>query len=102
MADAVAWADIEQTVREAAGDQLETLEFCEDYRNPKQVAAGHKRLLFRFALRSHADTLTNQQADEIRDRIVAACQTASRRQTAHLTTLAAARSADDALLSLAT
>jgi phenylalanyl-tRNA synthetase beta subunit len=31
-------------------------------------------LLFRFALRSHADTMTNQQADEIRDRIVAACQ----------------------------
>ncbi|HEX4146095.1 MAG TPA: phenylalanine--tRNA ligase subunit beta [Pirellulales bacterium] len=75
MSDTVAWADVEQTVRQAAGDHLETLEFCEDYRNPKQVAAGHKRLLFRFALRSHADTLTNQQADEIRDRIVAACQT---------------------------
>jgi phenylalanyl-tRNA synthetase beta chain len=74
MADTVAWADVEQTVRQAAGDYLETLEFAEDYRNPKQVAAGHKRLLFRFALRSHADTLTNQQADEIRDRIVAACQ----------------------------
>jgi phenylalanyl-tRNA synthetase beta chain len=74
MADTVAWADIEQTVREAAGDHLESLEFCEDYRDSKQVAAGHKRLLFRFALRSHADTMTNQQADEIRDRIVAACQ----------------------------
>ncbi len=74
MPDSVAWADIELAVREAAGEQLETLEFVEDYRNPKQVAAGHKRLLFRFTLRSHADTLTNQQADEIRDRIVAACQ----------------------------
>ena len=61
MTDTVAWADVERTVRHAAGDSLETLEFVEDYRNPKQVAAGHKRLLFRFALRSHADTLTNQR-----------------------------------------
>ena len=74
MPDTVAWADVEKTVRQSAGDPLETLEFVEDYRNPKQVAAGHKRLLFRFALRSHADTLTNHEADEIRDRIVAACQ----------------------------
>jgi phenylalanyl-tRNA synthetase beta chain len=74
MPDAVAWADIEGTVREAAAAQLETLEFVEDYRNPKQVPAGHKRLLFRFTLRSHEDTLTNEQADATRDRIVAACQ----------------------------
>ncbi|HEY1786415.1 MAG TPA: phenylalanine--tRNA ligase subunit beta, partial [Pirellulales bacterium] len=74
MPDAVAWADVEQTVRGAAGDHLETLEFVEDYRDRKQVPAGHKRLLFRFALRSHVDTMTNQQADEIRERIVAACQ----------------------------
>ncbi|HTU24173.1 MAG TPA: phenylalanine--tRNA ligase subunit beta, partial [Pirellulales bacterium] len=73
---AIAWADVEHTVRHAAGEHLETLDFIEDYRNPKQVAAGQKRLLFRFALRSHADTLTNAQADEIRDRVVAACQQA--------------------------
>jgi phenylalanyl-tRNA synthetase beta chain len=69
----VAWADIERTVRQAAGEQLESLEFREDYRNPKQVPAGHKRLLFSFALRSHQGTLTNDQADQIRDRIVLSC-----------------------------
>jgi len=73
VAETVAWADIERSVREAAGSQLESLEFREDYRNPKQVPAGHKRLLFSFALRSHQATLTNEEADQIRDRIVQAC-----------------------------
>ena len=73
VAETVAWADIERSVREAAGEQLESLEFREDYRNRKQVPAGHKRLLFSFALRSHQATLTNEQADQIRDRIVLIC-----------------------------
>ncbi len=74
LVETVPWADVERTVRSAAGPQLEALEFREDYRNRKQVPAGMKRLFFSFALRSHDATLTGEAADEIRNRIVAACQ----------------------------
>ena len=43
---------------------------------PRPRAAGRdkKSLLFSIALRSAEGTLTSQQADEVRDRIVAACR----------------------------
>ena len=51
----------------------ESLEFRDDYRDRKHVPAGKKRLFFSFTLRSSDATLTNEQADRVRDRIVAAC-----------------------------
>jgi phenylalanyl-tRNA synthetase beta chain len=74
VAESVAWAEIERTVRELAADPLETLEFREDYRDRKHVPAGSKRLLFSFTLRSRESTLTNEEADQIRERIVSACR----------------------------
>lgn len=74
LAEAVSWAEIERTVSASAGGKLESLEFREDYRNRQQVPPGQKRLLFSFALRSHESTLTGDEADAIRDRIVQACQ----------------------------
>ncbi len=73
LAETIAWAQIERTVRQSAGENLESLEFREDYRNRKQVPAGKKRLLFSITLRSRQATLTSEEADQVRDRIVLAC-----------------------------
>jgi phenylalanyl-tRNA synthetase beta chain len=69
--EAIRWADVEQTVRESGGPLVESLEFQEEYRDSKRLGPGKKSLLFSLALRSHSDTLTNESADEVRDRIVA-------------------------------
>jgi len=55
---------------------LEAVTFRDDsYRDPKGLGAEKKKsVLFTISLRSAEGTLTNQQADEVRDRIVAACR----------------------------
>ena len=91
---AVAWAEIEQTVRQAAGDHLETLEFRDDYRDKDRVPPGHKRLLFRFCAslaRRHADQSRgrrNPRSDRRRLPYASLCQ------AAHLTRACAARTYD--------
>jgi len=72
--EAVRWADIAATVRADGGPCFESLEYRDTYRDPERLGGGKKSLLFTIALRSAEGTLTNQQADEVRDRIVAACR----------------------------
>lgn len=72
--ETVRWAQIADTVRQNGGADLEDLEYRDTYRNPERLGAGKKSLLFTIALRSKEGTLTNQQADDVRDRIVAACR----------------------------
>ncbi len=67
------WAQLERTIRDAAGPLLETLQFQEVYRDSKKDGAGKKRLLFSITLRSPARTMTNEEADVIRDQVVTAC-----------------------------
>lgn len=69
----VRWSDVAATVRSAAGAVLEQLAFKDIYRNDELTRHGEKRLLFSVTLRDPHATLTSAQADEIRDRIVAAC-----------------------------
>ncbi len=69
----VAWAELEDTIRQAAGPLLENLRFQEVYRDTKKDGMGKKRLLFSITLRSAERTLTNEQADKVRDQVVAAC-----------------------------
>jgi phenylalanyl-tRNA synthetase beta chain len=73
--ESVRWADVAATVREHSKQNLEGLVFQDDsYRDPKGLGGEHKKsLLFTMALRSPDGTLTNQQADAIRDQVVAAC-----------------------------
>ena len=53
---------------------LEAVEFRETYRDPQQKdGQGKKRLIFSIVLRSPERTLTNEEADEIREQIVSAC-----------------------------
>ena len=71
--ESVRWADLEATVRDAAGDLLESLAFREIYRDPKKDGAGKKRMFFTMTFRSPTRTLTGEEVDTLRDAVVAAC-----------------------------
>ena len=65
-------ADVERIVRKCGGELLESIAFQETYRDAQRLGAGKKSLLFSIQLRSAEGTLTNEQADAVRDRIVVA------------------------------
>ena len=70
--EAIAWSQVEAIVEGEGGDLLESVTFQDDsYRDVKQLGEGKKSLLFSIQLRSTSDTLTNEQADAVRDTIVA-------------------------------
>jgi phenylalanyl-tRNA synthetase beta chain len=71
--EAVRWADLAATVRQHGGPCFESLEYRDTYRDPERLG-DKKSLLLSIALRWPEGTLTSQQADEVRDRIVAACR----------------------------
>jgi phenylalanyl-tRNA synthetase beta chain len=72
--EAVRWSDLAATVQAAAGPLVESVRYQETYRDPQQKdGAGKKRLLFSFALRASDRTLTGDEADQVRDAVVAAC-----------------------------
>ncbi len=72
--DAVTWAEVAVTVREAGGSLLEALEYRDTYRDAERIGAGRKSLLFSITLRDPDGTLTSEQADAARMRIVLACR----------------------------
>jgi phenylalanyl-tRNA synthetase beta chain len=74
VAETVRWADVAATVRQHAGECFESLEYRDTYRDPERLGGGRKSLLLTITLRGAEGTLTGQQADEVRDRVVAACR----------------------------
>jgi phenylalanyl-tRNA synthetase beta chain len=74
VAESVRWADIAETVRANGGPICEGLEYRDTYRDAQRLGQGKKSLLLTLLLRSKEGTLTNQQADELREKIVSACQ----------------------------
>jgi len=72
--EAVRWARIAATVRRNGGPELESVEYRDTYRDANRLGEGKKSFLFTIGLRWREGTLTSQQADGIRDRIVAACR----------------------------
>ena len=70
--EAVRWSAVEETARVAGGELVEAISYEETYRDEKRLGAGKKSLLFGVQLRSANGTLTNEEADAVRDRIVAA------------------------------
>jgi phenylalanyl-tRNA synthetase beta chain len=72
--EAVRWADVERIVRSTGGEPLESVEYQDTYRNPERIGAGKKSVVFSLQLRSATGTLTNEEADAVRDRIVAALE----------------------------
>ena len=72
----VRWSDVALTVDRAATTFLEALRFKDVYRDSERLGQGKKSFLFTLVLRSHEGTLTNDEADRIRARVVDACQAA--------------------------
>jgi len=70
----IRWADVAATVRANCGEFLEELQYRDTYHDPERLGAGKKSLLMTVALRSKEGTMTNQQADAVREKIVAACR----------------------------
>jgi phenylalanyl-tRNA synthetase beta chain len=68
----VRWGSVSAVVRATAGSTLEELDYQETYRSD-QLGKGKKSFLFRITLRSAEATLTNEEADRLRDQIVAGC-----------------------------
>jgi phenylalanyl-tRNA synthetase beta chain len=73
VAEAVRWSSLAETVQQSVGECLESMSYQETYRDPKKDGDGKKRLLFSITLRSRQRTLTNEEADQIRQQVVAAC-----------------------------
>jgi len=76
VAESVRWSALADTVRQSAGPDLEEIRYLETYRDPKRLGPDRKSLVLRVVLRKADDTLTGEEADAIRDAIVAACQQA--------------------------
>lgn len=74
--EGLTWAELSRTIRESAGENLESLDYRETYRDPQRDGAGRKRLLFSITLRSGERTLTSEEADEIRQLVEKACEKA--------------------------
>ena len=66
-------AELVTAIREAAGDVLRRVEVFDEYRG-EQVGAGRRSLAFRVAFGSSERTLTDDEASEVRSRIVAALE----------------------------
>lgn len=74
--EAIRWADLAGTVRTAAGEMLEKLDYLSTYRDEQKDGPGAKRLHFSLTLRSKERTMTSEEADQIRDDVVAAAMKA--------------------------
>jgi phenylalanyl-tRNA synthetase beta chain len=74
VAESIDWARVADTVRSAARPYAEALLFRDVYRDAERLGQGKKSLLMTLTLRSDEATLTNEQADQVRDRVVAACR----------------------------
>jgi phenylalanyl-tRNA synthetase beta chain len=68
--EGVTWAEVERIVRNGCGDLLDGLTFQEEYRSADKLGPGRKSLLFSIQLRSASATLTNEQADQVRETVV--------------------------------
>ncbi len=68
------WAALASTVEQSVGEYLEHLSYQETYRDPRRDGPEKKRLLFSITLRSSQRTLTNEEADQIRENVVQACR----------------------------
>ncbi|MCC9607374.1 phenylalanine--tRNA ligase subunit beta [Blastopirellula sp. JC732] len=73
--ETLTWDQLEATVTASAGPLLEKVEFREIFRDTKKDGPGKKRVLFTITLRAADRTLTGEEADAVRNAIVAACET---------------------------
>jgi len=72
--EAVGWSDLAATIRQAGSAQLRDVSYRETYRDPQKDGPDRKRILLTLELRARDRTLTNEEADQLRHAIVAACE----------------------------
>ncbi len=72
--ESIRWSDVASTVRANCGELFEDLKYRDTYRDADRLGAEKKSLLMTIVLRSADGTMTNQQADRLREQIVAACR----------------------------
>jgi phenylalanyl-tRNA synthetase beta chain len=72
--EAVAWQELEEVVRGAAGPLLESVSFASQYRGP-QIPPDKKSYLLHLYYRSSERTLTTEEVDASQNAVVAACNT---------------------------
>ncbi len=70
LAESVRWSQLEQLVRATAGKELEEVNYQETYRDSEKDGADTKRVLFSMTLRSQDGTMTGEQADQLREKVV--------------------------------
>jgi phenylalanyl-tRNA synthetase beta chain len=70
LAESVRWSQLEQLVRATAGEELEEVNYQETYRDSEKDGADTKRVLFSMTLRSQDGTMTGEQADQLRKKVV--------------------------------
>lgn len=72
--EAVRWADVAATVRNAGGELLASFDLKgEPFRDEKKIGAGKKSFVVALMLQSRDRTLTGGEADDVCKRIVDAC-----------------------------
>ena len=69
----VRWAEFASTVRQVAGEHLESIRYLETYRDKDRLGEGMKSLVFKVVFRKADGTLTGDEADKISQRIESAC-----------------------------
>ena len=70
--ESVAWSAIEAVAKSEGGSLVERVSFQDDsFRDAKQLGAGKKSVLFTIGLRKPDGTLRSEEADAVRDAIVA-------------------------------
>ena len=72
--EGVRWAQLAETVRQAAGEFVEAIEYLETYRDEERLGKEKKSLVLKMVLRKADGTLTGEEADEVRSRVEAACR----------------------------
>ncbi|MEE2990842.1 MAG: phenylalanine--tRNA ligase subunit beta [Planctomycetota bacterium] len=70
LAESVRWSQLEQLVRATAGKELEQVDYQETYRDSEKDGVDTKRILFSMTLRSQDGTMTGEQADQLREKVV--------------------------------
>lgn len=68
--ESVRWEDLRSAVESVAGNELESVDYQETYRNEKADGPGAKRVLLTFTLRADDRTLTGEEADQARQAII--------------------------------
>jgi phenylalanyl-tRNA synthetase beta chain len=70
--EGVTWDRLSQTVRSAAGPNLEEVRFLEQYRG-QHIPSGKKSYVLALSFRAAERTLTTEEVDAAQQSVIAAC-----------------------------